>query len=157
MAYAPSIVTAMFLPTRDTLMAYDSNNVFAKILRGEAPSFKVYENDYALAFMDLMPQVDGHTLVIPKDDAENIHEADPEVLAETIKVTKTVADAVKLAFDAPGIMLAQLNGLTAGQSVFHLHFHVMPRFDGLELKLHARAVAEAAKLEDHAARIRACL
>lgn len=138
-------------------MAYDPNNVFAKILRGEAPSFRVYENDYALAFMDVMPQVPGHTLVIPKDDAENVHDANPEILGETIKVVQTVADAVKQAFDAPGIMIAQLNGAAAGQSVFHLHFHILPRREGLEFRLHAREMEDAAVLEAHAEKIRGCL
>ena len=100
-------------------MAYDSDNIFAKILRGEAPAFKVYEDDYSLAFMDVMPQVDGHTLVIPKDPTENIHNADPTILGHTMATVQTVAAAVKKAFDAPGIMLAQLNGEAAGQTVFH--------------------------------------
>lgn len=138
-------------------MAYDPNNIFAKILRGEAPAFTVYENDYALAFMDVMPQVQGHTLVIPRDDAENVHDANPEILGETIKVVRTVAGAVKQAFDAPGIMIAQLNGAAAGQSVFHLHFHILPRHEGLEFRLHAREVEDAAVLEAHAEKIRACL
>jgi len=138
-------------------MGYDNNNVFAKILRGEAPAFKVYETDHALAFMDLMPQIPGHTLVIPKANAEGLHDADPEILGSTIQVVQTVADAVKQAFDAPGIMIAQLNGSAAGQTVFHLHFHIMPRFKGLQFKLHAREIEDFAVLEDHAERIRACI
>lgn len=141
----------------DQSMSYDSNNIFAKILRGEAPAFRVCETASALAFMDLMPQVPGHTLVIPKDNAEGLHDADPEILGSTIQLVQTVAAAVKQAFEAPGIMIAQLNGPAAGQTVFHLHFHILPRFSGLELKLHAREVEEAAVLQDHAARIRACL
>jgi histidine triad (HIT) family protein len=135
-------------------MAYDSNNIFARILRGEAPSFKVYENDYALAFMDVMPQAEGHTLVIPKDDTENIHDADPEILGATIQMVQQVAAGVKRAFSAPGIMIAQLNGADAGQSVFHLHFHILPRFDGLEFKLHAREMEDFNKLQAHAELIR---
>jgi histidine triad (HIT) family protein len=138
-------------------MAYDKNNVFAKILRGELPAARVHENDHALAFMDIMPQTDGHTLVIPKYEAENLHDVDPEVLGHTIKVVQTVSVAVKQAFKAPGVMIAQLNGQAAGQSVFHLHFHILPRFDGLEFKIHARAMADMAVLEDHAERIRECL
>jgi histidine triad (HIT) family protein len=138
-------------------MSYDSNNVFAKILRDEAPAFKVYETDQALAFMDIMPQVPGHTLVIPKDSAENLHDVDPVILGATIQVVQTVAEAVKQAFDAPGIMIAQLNGSAAGQTVFHIHFHIMPRFQGLEFKLHAREVEDVAVLDAHAQRIRACL
>ncbi len=135
-------------------MAYDANNIFAKILRGEADAFKVYENEHALAFMDVMPQVDGHTLVVPKDGAENLHDVDPEILGATIKVVQTVSAAVKQAFAAPGIMIAQLNGPAAGQTVFHLHFHIMPRFDGIDFKLHARGMEDAKKLTDHAERIR---
>jgi len=154
------------IPLRDSLcygiaykkerhfMAYDTDNIFAKILRGEAPAFKVYEDDYALAFMDVMPQVEGHTLVIPKDPAENLLDADPVILGATIQVVQTVAEAVKQAFSAPGIMIAQLNGVAAGQSVFHLHFHIMPRFEGLEFKIHAQNMEYPAKLEQHAERIR---
>ena len=138
-------------------MAYDSDNIFAKILRGEAPAFKVYEDEHALAFVDVMPQVDGHTLVIPKDHAENLHDADPVVLGATIQTVQTVAEAVKKAFDAPGIMIAQLNGPAAGQTVFHLHFHILPRFEGLEFRMHARGMEDFEKLEAHAERIRAQL
>lgn len=138
-------------------MAYDNNNVFAKILRNEAPAIKVYENDFALAFMDIMPQVDGHTLVVPKDPAENLHDANPMVLGETIQVVQQLAGAVKHAFDAPGVMIAQLNGTAAGQTVFHLHFHILPRFAGLEFKLHAREVENFDKLEKFADMIRKAL
>jgi histidine triad (HIT) family protein len=138
-------------------MSYDSNNIFAKILRGEAPAYKVYETEHALAFMDVMPQVPGHTLVIPKDSAENLFEADPVILAATIGVVRTVATAVKQAFEAPGIMIAQLNGPAAGQTVFHLHFHIMPRFEGLEFKLHAREMEKSEVLAAHAERVRAAL
>lgn len=135
-------------------MAYDNDNVFAKILRNEGPAVRVYENDHALAFMDIMPQADGHTLVVPKDPAENLHDADPEILGETIKLVQIVAGAVKRAFDAPGIMIAQLNGVAAGQTVFHLHFHILPRFEGLQFKLHAREVEDMDKLRVFAERIR---
>lgn len=138
-------------------MSYDNDNIFAKILRGEAPAFKVYETDHALAFMDVMPQVPGHTLVIPKNAAESLHDVDPGILGATIQVVQTVGDAVKQAFDAPGIMIAQLNGPAAGQTVFHMHFHILPRFEGLEFKLHARDMEDFAVLEAHAERIRACL
>ena len=138
-------------------MAYDNNNVFAQILRDESPVIKVYENDHTLAFMDIMPQVDGHTLVIPKAPATDLHDLDPEALAETIMTTQRVAGAVKRAFDAPGIMLAQLSGVAAGQTVFHLHFHILPRFHGIEFKLHAREVEAWDKLEAFATRIRAAL
>ena len=135
-------------------MAYLDTNVFAQILRGDAPAFKVYENDSALAFMDIMPQMDGHTLVIPKSAAENLHDVEPEILGETIKVVQLVSVAVQRAFEAPGIMIAQLNGAAAGQTVFHLHFHIMPRFEGLDFKLHAREVEDGEKLAEFAQRIR---
>ena len=138
-------------------MSYDTDNIFAKILRGEAPAFKVYETDHALAFMDVMPQVAGHTLVIPKDSAEDLHDVDPVILGGTVQAVQTVADAVKQAFEAPGIMIAQLSGQAAGQTVFHMHFHVMPRFHGLEFKPHARDMEDFAVLEAHAEQIRACL
>ncbi|MEQ8690514.1 MAG: HIT family protein [Pseudomonadales bacterium] len=136
-------------------MSYDADNIFAKILRGDAPAFKVYEDEYSLAFMDVMPQIDGHTLVIPKDPAEDIHTADPVILGHTIATVQRVAAAVKSAFAAPGIMVAQLNGSAAGQTVFHLHFHVIPRLDGIDLALHAREMADFDRLAQHAERIKA--
>jgi len=138
-------------------MAYDRNNVFAKILRGEIPSHKVYEDAQTLAFMDVMPQADGHTLVIPKVEAESLFDVPPEALAATIVTTQRVAKAVKAAFAAPGVLVAQLNGSAAGQSVFHIHFHIVPRRAGLDLKLHAREMADPAVLAAQAERIRAAL
>ena len=135
-------------------MAYDHENIFAKILRNEAPAVRVFEDELSLAFMDVMPQVQGHTLVIPKAPAENIHEIDPEILGHTVRTTQTVAAAVKLAFDAPGIMIAQLNGASAGQTVFHLHFHILPRFDGLEFSLHARDMQDMEVLKSQAEQIK---
>lgn len=138
-------------------MAYDRNNVFARILRGEIPTHRVYEDDLTLAFMDVMPQADGHTLIIPKVEAENILDTPPEALSAVVLTTQRVARAVRKAFDAPGILIAQLNGRTAGQSVFHMHFHVVPRREGLELRFHARDMADPKLLAEHAARIRAAL
>ena len=138
-------------------MAYDANNVFARILRGEIPSHRVYEDEHSLAIMDVMPQADGHTLVIPKAPAADLFEASPGSLAATIVTTQRVAGAVRKAFAAPGVMIAQLNGAAAGQSVFHLHFHVIPRYSGAEMRLHARDMADPATLAAHAARIRAAL
>ncbi|HKI73422.1 MAG TPA: HIT domain-containing protein [Pseudomonadales bacterium] len=135
-------------------MAYDPDNIFAKIIRDEAPAFKVYETEYAVAFMDLMPQVPGHTLVVPKDDAADLHDADPVILGETIQVVQIVAAAVKRAFEVPGIMIAQLSGAAAGQTVFHLHFHILPRAEGLEFKLHARVPEDPGKLAADAEKIR---
>ena len=138
-------------------MAYDPSNVFARILRGEIPAHKVHEDDHTLAFMDVMPQSDGHTLVIPKAAAENIFELDPQALAATILSTQRVARAVKRVFDAPGVMIAQLNGAGAGQTVFHIHFHVIPRYEGIDLRFHSRDMADPQVLAAHAARIRAAL
>ena len=138
-------------------MPYDPNNIFARILRGELPCVKVYEDDLTLALMDIMPSVEGHTLVITKEPAEGILDLSPEGAQALIATTQKVARAVKTALDAPGIMLVQLNGAAAGQSVPHVHFHILPRREGLDLKLHGRAMASAAVLEPIAAKIRAAL
>ena len=138
-------------------MAYDRNNIFARILRDEIPSHRVYEDDVTLEFMDVMPQADGHTLVIPKVEAEGILDVPPEALSALALTTQRVARAVKKAFEAPGILIAQLNGRAAGQSVFHIHFHVLPRSEGLELRFHARDMADPKLLGEHAERIRAAL
>jgi histidine triad (HIT) family protein len=138
-------------------MAYDSNNIFAKILRGEVPSVKVYEDDQTLAFMDVMPQADGHTLVIPKEPAESIFELSSEGAAAMMKTTQRVAKAVKKALNAPGIMITQLNGRPAGQSVFHVHFHIIPRSGGIDFRLHARDMEQPDKLKAVAEKIRAAL
>lgn len=138
-------------------MAYDSNNVFARILRGELPKVAVYEDALTLAFLDIMPATEGHTLVIPKEPAETIFELSPDTAAALMVTTQKVARAVKAAIDVPGIMLAQLNGAAAGQSVPHVHVHVLPRRDGPELKIHGRAMIDHKILEPIAARIRAAL
>ncbi|MGB8601067.1 MAG: HIT family protein [Rhizomicrobium sp.] len=138
-------------------MAYDSNNIFAKILRGEIPAVKVYEDDHVLAFLDVMPQAEGHTLVIPKQAAQNIFELSPDGAAHLIQAVQKIAPAVKAVTGAPGIMLAQLNGEAAGQSVFHIHFHIIPRFSGVDLQFHPREMADPKKQEALAAKIRAAL
>lgn len=138
-------------------MAYDTNNVFAKILRGEIPCVKLYEDDKTLSFMDVMPQAEGHALVIPKEAAENILELSPEAAAGLMATTQKIAKAVKKGLNAPGIMLAMLNGAPAGQSVFHVHFHVIPRAAGIDLGLHARGMVDPKSLEPIAAKIRAAL
>ena len=135
-------------------MAYDSGNVFARILRGELPSVKVHEDNFTLAFMDIMPSADGHTLVIPKEPAETIHDLSAAGAAALITTTQRVACAVKAALGCEGIMLVQLNGAAAGQSVGHVHFHVVPRTAGLDLHLHGRARAEVRDLERTADSIR---
>ena len=138
-------------------MAYDSNNVFCKILRGELPAQKVYEDAETLAFMDIMPQAEGHTLVVPKAAGEDIFMTPPDSVAAAVRTAQKVARAIKKAFSPPGIMIAQLNGPAAGQSVFHLHFHVIPRYHGKDLGIHAADPADQATLAAHAARIRAAL
>lgn len=138
-------------------MAYDPSNIFARILRGEIPCHKVYEDDATIAFMDIMPQADGHTLVVPKAQGENIFDLPEEALIATIRTTRRIAAAVRKAFDPPGIMIAQLNGPAAGQSVFHLHMHVVPRYKGKELLMPAGEMADGETLAAHAERIRACL
>ena len=138
-------------------MAYDTDNIFAKILRGEADAHVVLDEEHCLAFMDLMPQSPGHTLVIPREPAENLFDLSDEGLDVLVATTRRVARAVKAAFDPPGIMIVQLNGADAGQSVFHIHFHVIPRYPGDGLTLHARSVADPAELQANAARIRAAL
>jgi len=136
-------------------MPYDDANIFARILRGEIPAYKVYEDEQTLAFMDVMPQSDGHALVIPKVAAQNLFDLAPEALSATILTTQRVARAVKKAFNPPGVMLVQLNGAGAGQSVFHIHFHIVPRYAGIDLRFHAREMADHKMLADHAARVRA--
>lgn len=138
-------------------MSYDPNNIFARILRGELPCVRVYEDAQTLAFMDLMPQAEGHTLVVPKEAAETLFDISPTALTATIQVTQTLARAVKKATAAQGIMIAQFNGTAAGQTVPHLHFHIVPRHEGEALRSHARVVEEQAKLEATAARIIAAL
>jgi histidine triad (HIT) family protein len=138
-------------------MAYDSNNIFAKILRGEIPCVKVYENDRTLAFMDVMPQAEGHTLVIPKEAAENLFDLSPESAAALIATTQKVAKAVKKGLGAPGIFLMQLNGAPAGQTVFHMHFHIIPRNVSVALAPHAKNMVDAKLLEPIAARIRGAM
>lgn len=142
---------------RNSAMPYDPNNIFAKIVRGEAPAFKVYEDAYTIAFMDIMPQAEGHTLVIPKEHAESIFDLSPDGAAALMKTTQKVAAAVKEVTKAPGLMIAQLNGAAAGQTVFHIHTHIIPRSGGLDLKLHAREKADFEKLKTLAAKIAAAV
>lgn len=138
-------------------MPYDDGNVFAKILRGEMPAHVVLDEERCLAFMDVMPQSPGHTLIIPRVPAENLFDLDDDTLAELALTTRRVARAVKAAFEPGGIMIMQLNGADAGQTVFHIHFHVVPRYDGEGLALHARSMADPETLAGHATRIRAHL
>lgn len=142
---------------KEAMLTYQDDNIFAKILRGELPAYKVYEDEHSLAFMDIMPQTPGHTLVISKTPAENLFDISAEALAYTIATTQKVAKAVKKATKAGGIMIAQLNDATAGQTVFHLHFHILPRYDGIDLNMHARQGADQRELAEWAGRISAAL
>ena len=138
-------------------MSYDTNNIFAKILRGEIPCHKVHEDEHTLAFMDVMPQADGHTLVIPKSPSRNLLDADPAALGALMASVQKVANAVRKAFDAEGILIQQFNEPAAGQTVFHLHFHILPRSAGLSLRPHTGKMADHALLARHAEMIRQSL
>jgi histidine triad (HIT) family protein len=137
--------------------AYDSNNIFAKILRGEFPCYKVYEDDHVLAFLDIMPRVPGHTLVIPKAPARNILDITPDDFAHVARGTHRIAAAAMTAFKADGIMVQQFNEAAGGQVVFHLHMHVMPRHDGIALLPPASRKEDAKVLEENAAKLVAAL
>ena len=138
-------------------MTYDSTNIFAKILRGEIPSHKVYEDDAVVAFMDVMPQASGHTLVVPKAASRNLLDADPAVLARVIPVVQKLAVAVKAAFAADGIQIIQYNEAAGGQSVFHLHFHVIPRHEGVGVRPHGGPMEKPEVLAENADKIRQAL
>ena len=137
--------------------AYDDSNVFAKILRGEMPCAKVYEDEGTLAFMDVMPQGEGHTLVIPKVRTRTLIDVAPDALATLIRQVQRVAAAAREAFAADGLTVFQFSEAAGGQTVFHLHFHVVPRFNGVPLRPHEGGMADAAMLAEHAARIAAAL
>jgi histidine triad (HIT) family protein len=138
-------------------MAYDPQNVFAKILRGELPCFKLYEDGQTLSFMDIMPQSDGHCLIIPKEPAETILELSEASTVAAIRTTRRLALAVKQALGCSGIQIVQANGADAGQTVPHLHFHVIPRYGKTPLTLHAAKMGDAEKIEALAAKIVAAL
>jgi histidine triad (HIT) family protein len=139
------------------MASYDPNNIFAKILRGEVPSYKVYEDDRAFAFLDIMPRAPGHTLVIPKAPARNILDIAPDDLAHVIKVAQKIARAGMKAFAADGITMAQFSEPAGGQVVFHLHVHIMPRKDGVELKPPTSFKEDPAVLAEHATRLAAAI
>jgi len=137
--------------------AYDPANIFGKIIRGEIPAHKVYEDADVLVMMDIFPQSKGHTLVIPKAPSRNLFDADPAVLAKVIPVVQRIANAVHKAMGADGIRIAQFNEAPAGQSVFHLHFHVIPAYEGVELGRHGQGKADDAELAEQAKAIAAAL
>lgn len=137
-------------------MAYDDQNIFARILRGELPAIKVYEDEQVLAFMDIMPQADGHTLVIPKSPAVTLLDLDPEAAAYTIQVVQKIAKAIEKGLDAKGIVLMQLSGASAGQTVPHVHFHLIPS-SVHELGKHALEMGNQEKIKAFAEKIKAAL
>ncbi len=136
---------------------YDDENIFAKILRGEIPSHKVHEDDHTITIMDIMPRGKGHCLVIPKSPMRNILDADDETLAHVARATAKMARAVKTAFDADGVTVQQFNESAGGQVIFHLHVHVIPRFEGVSLKPHTGEMEDQEVLATHAEAIRAVL
>ena len=136
---------------------YDPNNIFAKILRGEIPAHKIYEDEHTLAFMDVMPQCDGHCLVIPKVSSRGLLDADPAVLARVMPVMQKVARAAVAATGADGFQIRQYNEPAGGQTVFHLHFHILPMRDGVPLRPHTGKMADHAVLAEVAKRIKALL
>ena len=135
-------------------MAYDNNNVFAQILRGEMPSYSVYEDEKTYAFMDIMPASKGHTLVIPKSDAENIFELEVNYVAAVAKTSKLIAAAIKKTLNPSGVLITQLNGADAGQTVFHYHMHVIPVYSENPMKIHANKMGDTALLETTAKEIK---
>ncbi len=137
--------------------AYDPQNIFARILRGEIPCFKIYEDERAFAFLDIMPRAPGHALVIPKAPARNLLDIAPDDLAHVAQVAQKVAKAGKAVFRADGITLMQFSEAAGGQEVFHLHMHVIPRVAGVPLKPAASIKEDMAVLAEHAERLSAAL
>ena len=136
---------------------YDEKNIFAGILRGEIPSARVYEDEHVVAFMDVMPQGIGHTLVVPKSPSRNLLDADAKTLGPLMAATQKVARAVKQAFGAHGVTIIQFNEPASGQTVFHLHVHVIPRFNDVPLRQHSGKMEDDAVLEANADKIRQAL
>jgi histidine triad (HIT) family protein len=139
------------------MASYDPNNIFAKILRGELPAYKVFEDDKVFAFLDIMPRAPGHTLVIPKTPARTIVDVAADDLVHVMKVTQKIARAAMTAFAADGITIQQFNEAAGGQVVFHLHVHVIPRKNGVSLKAPLSFKEEPAVLTEHASRLAAAL
>ena len=137
--------------------SYDNSNIFAKILRGELPCHKVYEDDKTLAFLDIMPRAPGHTLVLPKAPARNLLDVDPADLAHVMQTAQKIAKAAVNVLDADGITIQQFNESAGGQVVFHLHVHVIPRKEGVPMKPPASVKEEASVLSDQALKLSAAL
>lgn len=138
-------------------MSYDESNVFAKILRGELPCHKIYEDDKTFSFMDIMPRADGHCLVIPKTPAVNIFDVGPDTLCDVLKTVHKLAPIIRDAMEADGILLQQFNEAAAGQMVFHIHFHIIPRWAERSLKPHSGEMEDSDVLAANAEKIRARL
>lgn len=136
---------------------YDSGNIFAKIVRGELPCHKIYEDEATFAFMDIMPRGDGHALVIPKEPARNVLDVEADSLAAVMRTVQKVARASMKAFGADGVTVQQFNEPAGGQVVFHLHFHIIPRFDGVGLKPHTGEMEKPEVLAANAEKLRAAL
>ncbi len=136
---------------------YDPENIFAKILRGEMPCVKVYEDEHVISFMDIFPQAPGHTLVVPREPVRNALEMSDGALQATIVRVKRIARAVKTALAPDGIVITQFNGAPAGQTIFHVHFHIIPRQEGVALGAHGGGQADMDVLKDQAARIAAAI
>lgn len=139
------------------MVQYDTNNIFAKIIRGEMPAQKIYEDDKAIAFLDIMPRAPGHTLVIPKAPARNLLDVKPDDLAHVMQVAQKVARAGMKAFEASGVTVQQFNETAGGQVVFHLHVHVIPRKEGEAMKPPASVKETPENLAAHAEKMRAAL
>jgi histidine triad (HIT) family protein len=135
-------------------MTYDPNNIFAKVLKGELPCHKIYEDEHTLAFLDIMPRSDGHALVVTKADASDLFDVSPEALASLMGVVQKLGPVIKEAVGADGVLIQQFNGAAAGQTVFHLHVHIIPRKEGESLKPHAGITADPAALAATAKKIR---
>lgn len=134
-------------------MAYDPDNIFMKIIRGDMPSFKVYEDEDTFSFMDIFPQTKGHTLVVPKKGGEDLFGTDEKNVLATLRTTRKVATAVDKVLEPDGIMIAQFNRPAAGQTVFHLHFHILPRWEGKTLNPHNSEQADMDEIKTLSARI----
>ena len=137
------------------MTAYDSQNIFAKILRGEIPCHRIHEDEHTLAFMDIMPQAEGHSLVLPKTPSRNLLDADPKVFAPLMTTVQKIVRASQKVFKSDGVLVMQFNEPAAGQTVFHLHVHIIPRKEGIPLKPHSGQMADQAVLAKQAEMIRA--
>jgi histidine triad (HIT) family protein len=139
------------------MTVYDTDNVFAKILRGDIPSNKVYEDDNTVAIMDIMPRADGHVLVLPKAPSRNLLDANEADLAAVMATVKKIAAAQMKALDANGVTIQQFNESAGGQVIFHTHVHVMPRYEGVALRPHTGEMADNEALAQLAERLRSVL